>query len=44
LALPPDLPAGSYTLLTGFYDARDGTRLPTTGGADALPLATLTRE
>ena len=41
LALPPDLPAGRYTLLTGFYDAGDGTRLPTTGGADALRLGVI---
>ncbi|VAW43552.1 hypothetical protein MNBD_CHLOROFLEXI01-372, partial [hydrothermal vent metagenome] len=30
--LPSDLPPGSYTLQTGLYDARDGTRLLTSAG------------
>lgn len=38
LSLPPDLPDGVYTLVTGFYDARDGTRLPTTEGSDHVSL------
>jgi len=31
LAIPPDLPAGSYTLQTGWYDPDSGQRLPVTG-------------
>ncbi len=41
LALPPDLPPGDYHLFTGLYDARDGTRLITANGRDALHLATI---
>jgi uncharacterized membrane protein len=36
LALPDSLPPGSYRLIAGLYDWRDGTRLPTRG-ADAVP-------
>ena len=32
LVLPPDLASDRYILVTGFYDARDGTRLPTEDG------------
>jgi hypothetical protein len=35
LAIPPDLPAGSYTLQTGWYDPDSGERLPVS--ADAGP-------
>ncbi len=35
VALPPDLPAGSYTLQTGWYDPDSGQRLPVS--ADAGP-------
>ncbi|HMO58604.1 MAG TPA: glycosyltransferase family 39 protein [Roseiflexaceae bacterium] len=46
LPLPPDLPAGPYTLYIGLYDPADGRRLPLQtslprddrNGADALPL------
>ena len=37
LAIPPDLPAGSYTLQTGWYDPASGVRLPVS--ADAGPHA-----
>ena len=36
--LPPDLPDGVYTLATGFYDARDGTRLTTDTGQDRIQI------
>lgn len=36
--LPPDLPPGSYTLVTGLYDARDGDRLPTKTGETLVVL------
>ncbi len=42
LVLPPALPPGNYRLFTGLYDARDGTRLITSEGADTLHLATIT--
>lgn len=35
LAVPPDLPAGSYRLVLGCYDGTSGQRLPLTG-AEAL--------
>ncbi len=31
LNLPPDLPAGTYTLWTGLYDPANGARVPVTG-------------
>ncbi|WP_420631973.1 hypothetical protein [Candidatus Leptofilum sp.] len=36
ISLPADLPAGSYMLYTGLYDVRDGTRLITPTGQDAI--------
>lgn len=30
LSLPPDIPPGAYTLVTGLYNPADGTRLPLT--------------
>ena len=43
LALPADLPPGSYPLLAGMYDLLEGTRLPIAGTeGDALPLAQVT--
>lgn len=36
--LPPDLPDGEYTLLTGFYDGRDGRRLSLSDGAETVTL------
>jgi hypothetical protein len=46
LTLPPDLPAGSYTLQTGWYDPNSGERLPVSADAgphkdDAVQLQTL---
>jgi hypothetical protein len=45
LPLPPDLPAGDYTLLVGFYNWQDGKRLPAEGegviGGDAVGLGPL---
>lgn len=42
LPLPPDLPAGDYTLLVGFYNWQSGNRLPANGeqvvGGDAVQL------
>lgn len=38
LVLPPDLPSGGYTLITGWYDARDGRRLLLPDGQSYLPL------
>jgi 4-amino-4-deoxy-L-arabinose transferase-like glycosyltransferase len=40
LQLPPDLPAGDYTLVAGMYDWRTGERL-LAGEADAVHLTTL---
>jgi len=38
LSLPPDLPAGRYTLLAGLYRPTDGNRLPAIGeGGHPLP-------
>ena len=34
ITLPSNLPPGSYTVRTGLYDARDGTRVLTQNGAD----------
>ncbi|MCB9434012.1 MAG: glycosyltransferase family 39 protein [Ardenticatenaceae bacterium] len=34
LALPPDLPTGSYRLVVGLYTASDGVRLPISAAAD----------
>jgi hypothetical protein len=31
LALPADLPAGTYSLLVGLYDPQSGARVPATG-------------
>ena len=47
LAIPGDLPAGSYTLQTGWYDPASGERLPVSADAgphadDAVQLQTLT--
>lgn len=36
--LPPDLPAGEYTLLTGWYNWRTGERTLTTAGDDSVQL------
>lgn len=38
LALPPDLPAGTYQLNVGWYDANTLQRLPLDGGGDSLTL------
>ena len=39
LAIPPDAPAGEYTLSAGLY-VPGGERLTAPGGADAIPLTT----
>lgn len=39
LALPADLPAGTYYLVTGLYDGVTGIRLPLEGGGEEIPLA-----
>jgi hypothetical protein len=45
LPLPPDLAAGDYTLLVGFYNWQNGKRLPAQGagviGGDAVGLGPL---
>ncbi len=38
IALPPDLPAGEYTLLVGWYARETGARIPLTDGADSYTL------
>ena len=43
LSIPLDAPPGDYTLSTGLY-IPGGERLLTPGGADAIPLATITVE
>ncbi len=42
LTVPPDAQAGNYRLLTGLYDARDGSRLRLGSGADAIELGNIT--
>ena len=42
IVLPADLAAGNYTIHTGLYDARDGTRLLTTEGKDHVVTAEIT--
>jgi len=37
---PPDLPAGEYRLISGFYDESSGERLPLTNGDDFITLQT----
>jgi hypothetical protein len=39
ILLPPDLPAGPYTLIAGWYPADGGDRLPVTG-VEGEPLGT----
>lgn len=41
LGLPPDLPAGDYVLLAGWYDLDTGRRLPLDTGGDAATLAAI---
>ncbi|MBE2201755.1 MAG: hypothetical protein IAE79_24300 [Anaerolinea sp.] len=41
LTLPATLAPGTYTLITGWYDARDGDRLMTSAGADFVMLRQL---
>jgi hypothetical protein len=38
LAIPPDAPAGTYTLQSGLYDPDTGVRLADATGADAILL------
>jgi hypothetical protein len=38
IALPPDLPEGTYSLITGWYDWRTGQRLLNADGADFVIL------
>ncbi len=44
LTLPPDLPPGPYTLITGWYDAATGGRLLTPAGDDFAELEQITVE
>jgi hypothetical protein len=39
IALPADLPPGTYHLVTGLYDRLTGSRLPLLGGGDEVALA-----
>jgi hypothetical protein len=39
--LPPDLPAGAYDLLVGWYDPGTGSRLPLADGPDALRITAI---
>ncbi|PIE80890.1 MAG: hypothetical protein CSA11_06600 [Chloroflexi bacterium] len=41
LSLPPDLPPGPFTLITGLYDAHTNTRLATTTGSDFIQLQSI---
>ncbi|MCB0177814.1 MAG: hypothetical protein KDI62_06275, partial [Anaerolineae bacterium] len=41
LPLSSDLPAGSYRLIAGFYNAATGERLPVDSGGDFVGLAQL---
>lgn len=41
LPLPPDLPPGDYSLITGMYDPESGARLPVGGDGDFAPLGTV---
>lgn len=41
IELPSELPDGRYTLITGWYDARDGRRLLTTESDDFVPVGEL---
>ena len=41
-SLPPDFPAGSYRLISGFYDPVSGERLLSADGADYLYIADVT--
>lgn len=38
LALPPNLPPGTYRIVTGLYNPQDGTRLPLASGPAGQPL------
>ncbi len=42
LTLPPDLPAGAYQLISGFYDPGTGQRLTSPAGVDFLNIADIT--
>ncbi|MCB8990961.1 MAG: hypothetical protein H6665_10100, partial [Ardenticatenaceae bacterium] len=42
IALPPDLPSGSYTVQAGMYLRETGARLPTADG-DSVLLLVFTR-
>ncbi len=44
LALPADLPPGSYRLITGLYDPATGARLPVNETADFVDLREITLE
>lgn len=40
LPIPSNLAPGDYRLVTGWYDATTGARVPAASGEDAIPLAT----
>lgn len=42
IALPPDLPSGSYTIKVGLYDQATGQRLLTAAGADSVEVGQIT--
>ena len=42
ITLPHDLPNGTYTLIAGLYDARNGQRVPATTGGDYITLQQVT--
>lgn len=42
IEVPPDMPPGTYTLVTGLYDARDNRRLPTAAGREFVILGEVT--
>jgi hypothetical protein len=41
LVLPPDLPGGTYQLVTGLYRPEDGVRLPLKEGGDSFTIGTV---
>jgi hypothetical protein len=44
VAIPADIPAGTYHVMAGLYDSATGVRLQLPDGADSLALTTLTIE
>ncbi len=44
IILPEALPSGTYTLITGWYDARNGRRLSTNQDQDFLPIQQFSKD